>query len=50
MNSTTTQEPGDPESVYTRSDHYSYAVKGVPVALFTTGLHPDYHKVFGYGG
>ena len=35
----------DPESVYTRSDHYSYAVKGIPVAFFTTGLHPDYHKV-----
>jgi hypothetical protein len=38
-------DPVDPESVYTRSDHYSYAVKGIPVAFFTTGLHPDYHKV-----
>jgi len=38
-------DPLDPESVYTRSDHYSYAAKGVPVAFFTTGLHPDYHKV-----
>jgi len=38
-------DPGDPENIYTRSDHYSYAVKGVPVAFFTTGLHPDYHKV-----
>jgi len=38
-------DPLDPESVYTRSDHYSYAVKGIPVAFFTTGLHPDYHKV-----
>ncbi len=35
----------DPESVYTRSDHYSYAAKGVPIAFFTTGLHPDYHRV-----
>jgi hypothetical protein len=35
----------DPESVYTRSDHYSYAFKGIPIAFFTTGLHPDYHKV-----
>ena len=35
----------DPESVYTRSDHFSYAAKGVPIAFFTTGLHPDYHKV-----
>ena len=38
-------DPLDPESVYTRSDHYSYAVKGIPVAFFTTGLHPDYHRV-----
>lgn len=38
-------DPADPESVYTRSDHYSYAAKGIPVAFFTTGLHPDYHRV-----
>jgi len=35
----------DPENVYRRSDHYSYAAKGIPVAFFTTGLHPDYHRV-----
>jgi hypothetical protein len=38
-------DPQDPEGVYTRSDHYSYASKGIPVAFFTTGLHPDYHRV-----
>ncbi len=38
-------DPADPEGVYTRSDHYSYAAKGIPVAFFTTGLHPDYHRV-----
>ena len=38
-------DPNDPEGVYTRSDHYSYAAKGIPIAFFTTGLHPDYHKV-----
>jgi hypothetical protein len=38
-------DPMDPESVYTRSDHYSYAAKGIPIAFFTTGLHQDYHKV-----
>jgi hypothetical protein len=38
-------DPVDPESVYTRSDHYSYAAKGIPIAFFTTGLHPDYHRV-----
>jgi Zn-dependent M28 family amino/carboxypeptidase len=36
-------DPGDPEQLYTRSDHYSYAAKGIPVIFFTTGLHPDYH-------
>jgi len=35
----------DPESIYTRSDHYSYASKGVPVIFYTTGLHRDYHSV-----
>ncbi|HLQ76858.1 MAG TPA: M28 family peptidase [Terriglobia bacterium] len=38
-------DPNDPESVYTRSDHFSYAAKGIPIAFFTTGLHPDYHRV-----
>lgn len=38
-------DPADPEGVYTRSDHFSYASKGIPVAFFTTGLHPDYHRV-----
>jgi hypothetical protein len=38
-------DPKDPEGVYTRSDHFSYAAKGIPVAFFTTGLHPDYHRV-----
>ena len=35
----------DPESIYTRSDHYSYAAKGIPIIFFTTGLHRDYHYV-----
>lgn len=34
-----------PERIYYRSDHYSYAQKGIPVLFFTTGLHEDYHKV-----
>jgi Zn-dependent M28 family amino/carboxypeptidase len=38
-------DPADPESLYTRSDHYSYAVKGIPVIFYTTGLHKDYHYV-----
>jgi hypothetical protein len=36
-------DPSDPEQVYYRSDHYSYAAKGIPVIFYTTGLHPDYH-------
>ena len=35
----------DPENIYTRSDHYSYALKGIPIVFFTTGLHPDYHRI-----
>ncbi len=36
-------DPTDPESLYTRSDHYSYAAKGIPIIFYTTGLHRDYH-------
>ncbi len=36
-------DPTDVEQVYYRSDHYSYAAKGIPIIFFTTGLHPDYH-------
>ena len=36
-------DPADPEQVYFRSDHYSYAAKGIPVIFFTTGMHQDYH-------
>jgi len=33
------------ERLYFRSDHYNFAVKGVPVLFFTSGLHDDYHAV-----
>ncbi|HET9530361.1 MAG TPA: M28 family peptidase [Blastocatellia bacterium] len=36
-------DPTDLEQIYYRSDHYSYAAKGIPVVFLTTGLHPDYH-------
>jgi Zn-dependent M28 family amino/carboxypeptidase len=38
--------PADPRmnNIYGRSDHYSYAVKGIPIAFFFTGLHVDYHR------
>src|SRR5262249_36853815 len=38
-------DPTDTERIYYRSDHYSYAVKGIPVIFFTTFTHPDYHQV-----
>jgi hypothetical protein len=33
----------DPEGWFSRSDHYPFAIKGVPMVLFNTGEHPDYH-------
>jgi hypothetical protein len=36
-------DTADLEQLYYRSDHYSYAAKGIPIIFFTTGLHPDYH-------
>jgi Peptidase family M28 len=35
--------PFDAEQVYYRSDHYSYASRGIPVIFFHNALHPDYH-------
>ena len=33
----------DRESWFSRSDHYPFAVHAVPMVLFNTGEHPDYH-------
>jgi Peptidase family M28 len=32
------------QRIFYRSDHYNFARIGVPIAFFTTGLHPDYHR------
>jgi hypothetical protein len=32
-------------NIYGRSDHYNYALQGVPIAFFWTGLHGDYHQM-----
>jgi hypothetical protein len=32
------------ESFYTRSDHYNFARKGVPILFFFNGVHDDYHQ------
>jgi hypothetical protein len=36
-------DPAHLEQLAYRSDHFSYAAKGIPFAFFTTGPHPDYH-------
>jgi hypothetical protein len=36
-------DPTDPEQIYYRSDHYSYAARGIPIVFLFTGIHPDYH-------
>lgn len=32
------------ERFYFRSDHYNFAVKGVPILFFFNGTHDDYHR------
>jgi hypothetical protein len=32
------------ENFYRRSDHYNFAVKGVPILFFFNGVHADYHR------
>ena len=41
----TWDSPDHPEQIYYRSDHYSYARRGVPIVFFTSGLHKEYHTV-----
>lgn len=36
---------GHPQNLYCRSDHWSYARYGIPIAFFSTGTHRDYHQV-----
>ncbi|MCG9895344.1 MAG: M20/M25/M40 family metallo-hydrolase, partial [Fimbriimonadaceae bacterium] len=38
-------DPNDPMRLFYRSDHYSFAEKGVPAIFYFDGLHPDYHQV-----
>ncbi|MCU7496547.1 MAG: M28 family peptidase [Ignavibacteria bacterium] len=37
-------DPNDPDRMYYRSDHYSYAQKGIPVVFFYDHMLKDYHK------
>ena len=34
----------DPNRYYYRSDHYNFAVKGIPSIFFFNGTHDDYHR------
>jgi len=34
----------DPNRYYYRSDHYNFAVNGIPSVFFFNGTHADYHK------
>ena len=34
------------ENFYGRSDHYNFALSGIPVLFFTSGQHPDYHQPY----
>jgi Zn-dependent M28 family amino/carboxypeptidase len=38
-------KPDDPEQLFYRSDHYNYAVHGIPIVFYFDGIHEDYHKV-----
>lgn len=37
-------DPRDPNRYFWRSDHYSYASKGIPIIFFFDGAHEDYHR------
>jgi hypothetical protein len=37
-------DPSDPNGFFFRSDHYSYAQKGVPIIFYFDGVHQDYHQ------
>jgi hypothetical protein len=37
-------DPKDPNRFFFRSDHYSYAKKGIPIIFFFDGEHEDYHR------
>ena len=37
-------DPKDEERFFFRSDHFHYAVSGIPVAFWFAGVHQDYHE------
>ena len=37
-------DPNDKNRFFFRSDHYNYAVNGIPIAFWFDGVHEDYHQ------
>jgi len=37
-------DPNDPELFFYRSDHYNFALKGIPIVFFFDNMKKDYHK------
>ena len=37
-------DPADPNRFFFRSDHYRYALKGIPIIFYFDGVHEDYHR------
>ena len=37
-------DPNDPERFFFRSDHFNYALNGIPITFWFDGVHEDYHK------
>ena len=40
----TFNDENDPNNFYTRSDHYNFANKNIPIIFYFNGTHQDYHK------
>ncbi|HVF30208.1 MAG TPA: M20/M25/M40 family metallo-hydrolase [Pyrinomonadaceae bacterium] len=37
-------DPNDKEQFFFRSDHFHYAMNGIPIAFWFDGVHEDYHQ------
>ncbi|HTH52078.1 MAG TPA: M20/M25/M40 family metallo-hydrolase, partial [Pyrinomonadaceae bacterium] len=38
-------DPKDPNRFFFRSDHFNYALNGIPITFWFDGVHVDYHQV-----
>lgn len=37
-------DPADPNRFFFRSDHFNYALRGIPIIFYFDGVHEDYHR------